>query len=83
MDHRISARRPDLIRINKKKKRTCKIIDFAVAADHRIKLKEREKKKYLDLVRELKKTMEHDGDNYANCDWYFWFSNSKILKGSG
>ena len=51
----ISARRPDLIVINKKK-RTCKIVDFAVLTDHRIKLKEREKKdKYLDLPWELKK----------------------------
>ena len=39
-----------------KKKRICKIVDFAVPADHRIKLKESEKKdKYLDLVREAKK----------------------------
>ena len=39
-----------------KKKRTCKIVDFAVPADHRVKLKESEKKdKYLDLTRELKK----------------------------
>ena len=39
-----------------KKKRTCKIVDFAGLADHRIKLKECEKKdKYLDLARELKK----------------------------
>ena len=39
-----------------KKKRTCKIVDFAVPADHRIKLKECEKKdKYPDLARELKK----------------------------
>ena len=39
-----------------KKKRTCKILDFAVPADHRIKLKECEKKdKYFDLARELKK----------------------------
>ena len=54
-DHIISARKPDLIIINKKK-RTCKIVDFAVPADHRIKLKECEKKdKYLDLARELKK----------------------------
>ena len=38
------------------KKRTYKIVDFAVSADHRIKLKECKKKdKYLDLVRELKK----------------------------
>ena len=54
-DHLISARRLDLITINKKKK-ICKIVDFAVPADHRIKLKECEKrKKYLDLARELKK----------------------------
>ena len=54
-DHLIPARRPDLIMINKKK-RTCKIVDFAVPADRRIKLKECEKKdKYLDHARELKK----------------------------
>ena len=54
-DHLIPARIPDLIIINKKK-RTCKIVDFAVPADHRIKLKECEKKdKYLNLARELKK----------------------------
>ena len=45
---------------NNKKKRTCKIVDFSVLAEYRIKLKECEKKdKYLDLARELKKTMEH------------------------
>ena len=55
MDHRISARRLDLI-INNQKKTICKIVDFAVPADHRIKLKECENKdKYLDLARELKK----------------------------
>ena len=40
----------------KKKKKICKIVDFAVSADHRIKLKEYEKKyEYIDLARELKK----------------------------
>ena len=40
----------------KKKKRTCKIVNFAVPADYRIKLKECEKRdKYLDLAREFKK----------------------------
>ena len=56
-DQLIPARRPDLIIINNnnKKKGTCKIVDFAVPADHRIKLKEKEQKdKYLDLARELK-----------------------------
>ena len=68
-DHLISARRSDLKIINKKKKRICRIVHFAVPADHRIKLKECEKKnKYLDLARELKKTMEHEGDNYTSCD---------------
>ena len=35
-DHLISAKRPDLIVINKGK-RTCKIMDFAVPADPRVK----------------------------------------------
>ena len=40
-----------------KKKRTCKIVDFAVPAEHGIKLKESEKKdKHLDLASELKKS---------------------------
>ena len=39
-----------------KKKRICKIVDFAVPADHKINLKECAKKeKYLDLARQLKK----------------------------
>ena len=54
-DQLIPARRPDLIIINKKKKKICKIVDFAVPADHRINLKENQKKdKYLDLAKELK-----------------------------
>ena len=53
----------------KKKRKTCIIVDFAVPGDHTIKLKECEKKdKYLDLVRELKKNLEHEDDNYTNCD---------------
>ena len=72
-DHQISARRPDLIIIYKKKKRICDIADFAVPADHRIKLKESEK--YLGLAREIKKTVGHAGDNYTNCNWCFWYSN--------
>ena len=54
-DHLIPAKRPDLIIINEKK-RICKIVNFAIPADHRINLTKSEKKyKYLDLARELKK----------------------------
>ena len=36
---------------NNKKKRTCRMVDFAVLADHRVKLKESEEKnKYIDLT---------------------------------
>ena len=74
-DHLIPARRPDLIIINKRK-RICKIVDFAVPADHRISLKESEKKnKYLDLARELKKTVEHESNDRANCDLCVRHSN--------
>ena len=39
-DHLISARRPDLIIINKKEG-TCRFLDFTVPADYRVKLKEK------------------------------------------
>ena len=53
-DHLISARQPDLIKTIKKE-RTCRIVDFAVLAGHRVKLKECKKRdNYLDLARELK-----------------------------
>ena len=56
MDELISVRRLDPV-IIKKKKRTCRIVELAVPAEHKVKLKENEKKnKYLDLAWELKKT---------------------------
>ena len=68
--HQISARRPDLIMINKKKI-TCRIVNFVVSAEHRVKLKECKKRaKYLDLVRELKKTVEQESNDYTNCKWF-------------
>ena len=29
------------------------------------------------------KTMEHEGDNYTNRDWCFWYSHQRIIKGTG
>ena len=59
-------------------------MDFAVPADHRVKLKESEKKdKYLDLARELKKTEKHESGGYTNCQWCSWYSHRRIIKGTG
>ena len=87
-DHLTSARWRVLIVINNNnKKRTCKIVGFVVPTDHRIKMKESEKKdKFLDFAQELKKkkkTMEHEGDDYTNRDWCFWYSHQRIIEGSG
>ena len=50
-EHQISARRPD-----QQKKRTCRMVDFAAPADHRVKFKECEKRnKFLYLARDLEK----------------------------
>ena len=52
-------------------------MDFAVPANHRRKIKEKEKRdKYLHLAREQKKTMEHEGDGDTN-------SIQSLGKGSG
>ena len=68
-------------------------MDVGVPADHIVKIEEREKRdKYLDLTRELKKTVEYeDGDdNSSNClerfpkgckekkDWMNWKSEEKL-----
>ena len=50
-------------------KRTCRIEDFAVPAHHRVNLKESGKRdKFLNLARELKKTMERESDGDTNCN---------------
>ena len=68
----------------KKEKRTCKIVDFAILTEHRVKFKESEKKdNSLDFARELKKTMEHEVDNRTNRDWCSCYSHQRIIKGSG
>ena len=65
-----------------KKKRIYKIVDFAVPADHRIKLKECKKKdKYLDLARELKKLWNVKVSIVPIVIGAFWYSNKWIIKG--
>ena len=58
-------------------------MDFTAPVDHRVKIKEIEKKdKYLVLAREqktnkqnkakTKTTIEHEGDGDTNCGWCTW-----------
>ena len=49
--------------------------------DHRMKIKENEKRdQYLDLARELKKTMEHEGDGDIKCKWCTWNDPQRLGK---
>ena len=52
-NHRIEAKSPDLIIVDKEKD-TCQIVDFAITANHSVEMKGREKReKYRELAREL------------------------------
>ena len=66
-----------------KKKRTCRIMDFAVPADHRGKMKEsKQRDKNVYLAREQKQTMEHEGDSLSICGWCTWDNTQGISKGT-
>ena len=53
-DYLITARRPDLLLI-KRKRRICILVDLAVTVDHRVDIRQKDKiDEYLDLVKEVK-----------------------------
>ena len=65
-------------------KRACKIVDFTIPAVHWVKFKESEKKdKYLDLAKGPKNTLEHEIDDYTNCNRCSFYSHRRIDKGTG
>ena len=69
---------------HKHKKRICRMVDFAVPADDRLKLKESEKRdKYLDLARELKKLWNMKSDCDTNCNLCARHSQQRIGTGTG
>ena len=56
-------------------------MDFSAPEDHRVKLKESEKKDmYQDLAWELKKTVEHESDGDTKDNWCPCYSHQKIDK---
>ena len=65
-DHLMSARRPNLIIINKKA-RTCRIVDFIVTADH-----------VPGPCLGLEKTVEHKSDDYISSNWCSCYSHQRI-----
>ena len=82
IDNLISARWPDLMRVNKKKPSRIEVL--AVPADHWVKLKVGENKdKYLDRSRELKKNLENEGDSNTNFNWRARYSQQRVDKGIG
>ena len=71
---------------NNKKKRICRILDFAVPTDHIMKIRESEKrKKFLHIAGEQKKkqTMEHVGGGDASCKLCTRNNPQRIGKGIG
>ena len=69
----IPARRPDQVSINKKKKKW--------KENHRVKISESEKiDKYLDLTKELKKAVKHEGESDNSCSCCGW-NGPKWLEG--
>ena len=58
---------------------------FFHITDHRVKMKESENRdEYLDLVRQQKKAVKHEGDDDSNCKWRAWNSpQGKETEGIG
>ena len=53
-------------------------MDFVASADHKVKLKEIEKKdNYLDLARN-RKAVEHKSDGDTRCNEWYWYSHQRI-----
>ena len=59
-------------------------MDFAVPADHKVKLKESENRdKYLELARDLKKTLEHECNSDIRCNKFTCYNPQRIGKRTG
>ena len=82
-DYPISARRPDHIIINNKKRereleRNCRMVDFAVPAE--IERKRKEDIRTLTLLENWKIYIEHESDGDANWNWCSWYCQLKELE---
>ena len=80
-DNLIPARRPDLVLIDKKK--TCHLMDFAVPTDHSKNERKRKDRQILGPCQRTEKTVEHEGEGRADCDWDLWNNPQRVGKESG
>ena len=81
-DNLISARRPDQIITNKRKRESAKVSTLRSRMTTEYNWKNVKRKISTSNLpgNRKKKNMEHEGDNYTNCNWYFWNSNYRIIK---
>ena len=54
---------------NQQKKITGRIVEFTAPIDHRGKLNENEKKDKFGELASVLKNVEHENDDYTNCNW--------------
>ena len=64
------------------KTRTCRIVDLAVSVNHRVRLKESEKRDKYGPYKRVEETMEHEGDDDIICNWCTWNNPQRIGKTS-
>ena len=72
--YQIPTRKPELV---KKKKRTCHLVNFAVLADRREKIKQ---KQILGFAKKLKKALKYKGNGATNCNLHQWIGSPKVWK---
>ena len=64
--------------------KSCRIVDFVVPADNRVKLIESENKRIsTTTLLGIEKTVKHESDGDTNCNWCSWYSYQRIGTGTG
>ena len=69
-----------LLLINKKKKTTCYLVDFAMPGTHRLEIKESERWANTGILPESWKKMKHENDGNTTCIWTVWFGISTLFR---
>ena len=82
INHRIPARRPDFVLINRKKNLPSCAFDCSARPLSENKRK-RKDKQILEFYQRAVKAEEHEGDSDTNCHWCTWNSRQKLGKKTG